>query len=132
MLTDRMQASRLLHRKAHAVLQFHQHKENWCEIKYRNIKNTFCIQDAIVAPAVGSRCPPRTSCASILRTVQSRRSLDDVLEAECAVAREPLAFASAAQILSVGSFGIDVSLCYCTGAACFVASLRREEVLSGD
>lgn len=68
----------------------------------------------------------------MLRTVQSRRSLDDVLEAECAVAREPLAFASAAQILSVRSFGIDVSLCYCTGTACFVASLRREEALSGD
>ena len=52
--------------------------------------------------------------------------LDDVLEAESAFAGEPLAFASAAQILSVGPLGVDVALCYRTGTACFVASLWGE------
>lgn len=58
--------------------------------------------------------------------VQLRRFLDDVFEAESAVAGEPLAFASAAQVLSVGPFGVDVALRYCTGTACFVASLKKE------
>lgn len=55
--------------------------------------------------------------------VQRRGLLDDVFEAERALAGQPLAFASAAQILSVGPLGVNVALCYCAGTTCFVARL---------
>lgn len=48
---------------------------------------------------------------------------DDVLEAESALAGEPLPFAPAAQILSVGPLGVHVTLCPGAAATRFVALL---------
>lgn len=56
----------------------------------------------------------------------SRTDSDDVFEAERAVTGEPLAFASATQVLSMGSFGVNVPLRQGTGAAGFVASLENK------
>lgn len=88
-----------------------------------------CPQDAIMAL--------EESPTGQLRCYRSKfrwgRFLDDIFEAESAVAGESLAFASATQVLSVGSFGVDMALCYCTGAACFVAGLEEQGCeISGD
>lgn len=48
----------------------------------------------------------------------------DVLEAESALAGEPLAFAPAAQVLSVGPLGVDVALRPGAGTARPVARLK--------
>lgn len=53
--------------------------------------------------------------------------LDDVLEAEGAVAGEPLPLAPAAQVLPVGPLGVDVALRLGAGAARLVARLERGE-----
>lgn len=50
----------------------------------------------------------------------------DVLEAESALAGEPLAFAPAAQVLSVGPLGVDVALRPGAGTARPVARLEQK------
>lgn len=50
--------------------------------------------------------------------------LDDVLEAEGAFAGQPLAFAAAAQVLSVRPLGVHVALRHGAAAARFVARLE--------
>lgn len=52
--------------------------------------------------------------------------LDDVFEAEGAVAGEPLALAPAAQVLPVRPLRVDVALRFCTGTTCLVARLRKK------
>lgn len=56
------------------------------------------------------------------------RFLDDVFEAECAVTGEPLALASATQVLSVGSLWVNVALCDRTATARFLTSLEKSQV----
>lgn len=96
-----------------------------------------CIQDAIIASAIimvlgiGNPSPlDFYSCDTGKSSVDA--SLDDVFEAESAIAGESLAFAPATQVLSVGPFGVNVALCYCTGTACFVASLEERLEFSSD
>ena len=57
--------------------------------------------------------------------------LDDVLEAEGAVAGQPFALAPAAQILPVGSFGIDMAQSRRTRTSCLVADLELRSMVSG-
>lgn len=56
--------------------------------------------------------------------------LDNVFEAEGAVAGEPLALAPAAQVLPVGPLWVNVALGFCTGTTRFVARLERKEQIS--
>lgn len=58
--------------------------------------------------------------------------LDDVFEAEGAVAGEPLALAPAAQVLPVGPLWVNMALRFCTGTTRFVARLERKEPISCD
>lgn len=58
-----------------------------------------------------------------------RRPLDDVFEAEGAVAGQPLALAPAAQVLPVGPLWVNVALRFCTGTSGFVAPLQRQRPL---
>lgn len=57
------------------------------------------------------------------RSGGSEVTLDDVLVAEGALAGQPLALAAAAQILPVGSLGVDVALGPRTRAAALIAGL---------
>ena len=57
--------------------------------------------------------------------------LDNVLEAEGAVTGQSFAFAPAAQILPVGSFGIHVARSQRTRTACLVAGLETRSTVSG-
>jgi len=59
-------------------------------------------------------------------------ALDDVLEAEGALAGEPLAAAAAAQVLSVRPLGVHVPLRHRAGAARFVARLEERDCLVGN
>lgn len=52
---------------------------------------------------------------------------DDVLKAECALARQALPFAPAAQVLSVGPLGVHMTLCPDAAATRFVALLDEEK-----
>lgn len=58
--------------------------------------------------------------------------LDDVFEAEGAVAGETLALAPAAQVLPVGPLWVNMALRFCTGTTRFVARLERKEPISRD
>ena len=53
-------------------------------------------------------------------------TLNDVFETECAVAREALALAPAAEVLSMGTFGVHVARRHCARAARLVAVLEEE------
>lgn len=88
--------------------------------------------NAIIASAnmaaQGLKGPRHRTCTDALQgRVQFGSLLDDVFEAESALAGEPLAFAPAAQVLSVGPLGVNVALRYCTGTTCFVACLERKD-----
>lgn len=57
------------------------------------------------------------------------RLLDDVFEAEGAVAGQPLALAPATQVLPVGPLWVNMALRFCTGTSGFVAPLERQRRL---
>ena len=94
------------------------------------LKHMLYIQDAVIASvnmALGWRRRAHTGLGSDAERQSSVERSDDVFEAERAVAGETLAFASAAQVLSVGPLGVDVALCQCTAATCFVAGLGGKQ-----
>lgn len=85
--------------------------------KKKLISNPACIPDPLVCiiRLSGLKTHPaglESGCGSA--KFKRGGSLDYVLEAECAVAGEPLALASATQILSVGALGVDVARRHCT------------------
>lgn len=93
--------------------------KNWCE----SVKPVVSTPNAVaVGLAEGQR-------GRIGRREFIWRLLDDVFEAEGAVAGQPLALAPAAQVLPVGPLWVNMALRFCTGTSGFVAPLERQRHL---
>lgn len=85
----------------------------------------FCTINSVTT-GVKTNCAA-TGCDALGGRVQFGGRLDDVFEAEGAVAGQPLALAPAAQVLPVGPLWVNVALRSRAGTTHLVAPLERKK-----